>query len=67
MSYGTDPGEFFDRAAALVARIFQGAKPADLPFELPTRCLFVLNLKTAGAMNLTAPNTLLALADEMID
>jgi putative tryptophan/tyrosine transport system substrate-binding protein len=67
MSYGADPGESFDRAAALVARIFQGAKPADLPFELPTRYLFVLNLKTAKAMNLTVPNTLLALADEVIE
>lgn len=67
MSYGADPGESFDRAAALVARIFQGAEPADLPFELPTRYLFVLNLKTARAMNLTVPNTLLALADEVIE
>lgn len=67
MSYGSDPRESFDRAAALVARIFQGAKPADLPFELPTRYLFVINLKTAKAMNLTIPNTLLATADEVIE
>jgi putative tryptophan/tyrosine transport system substrate-binding protein len=67
MSYGADPQESFDRAAALAARIFQGAKPADLPFELPTRYLFVLNMKTARAMNLTVPNTLLALADEVIE
>jgi putative ABC transport system substrate-binding protein len=67
MSYGADPRESFDRAAALAARIFQGAKPADLPFELPTRYLFVINLKTAKAMNLTVPNTLLALADEVIE
>jgi putative ABC transport system substrate-binding protein len=67
MSYGADLRESFDRAAALVDRIFQGAKPADLPFEQPTRYLFVLNLKTAKAMNLAVPNTLAALADEVIE
>src|ERR1700733_2795580 len=67
MSYGADPKESFDRAAALVAQIFQGAKPADLPFELPTRYLFVFHMKTATAMNLTVPPTLLALADEVIE
>ena len=67
MSYGADPRESYDRVAALVDRIFKGAKPAELPFELPTRYLFVLNLKTAKAMNLTVPNTLLALADEVIE
>jgi putative ABC transport system substrate-binding protein len=67
MSYGADQRESFDRAAALVDRIFKGAKPADLPFELPTRYQFVLNLKTAKAMNLTVPPTLLAFADEVIE
>ena len=67
MSYGADPKESFDRAAAQVARIFQGAKPADLPFEIPTRYLLVINLKTAKAMNLTVPNALLALADVVIE
>jgi len=67
MSYGADQKESFDRAAALAARIFQGAKPADLPFEIPTRYLFVINMKTANAMNLTVPNTLLATADEVIE
>src|SRR6202167_2372536 len=67
MSYGADPKESFDRAAAQVARIFQGAKPADLPFEIPTRYLLVINLKTAKAMNLTVPPTMLALADEVIE
>jgi putative tryptophan/tyrosine transport system substrate-binding protein len=67
MSYGADQRESFDRAADLVDRIFKGAKPADLPFELPTRYLFVLNLKTAKAMNLTVPNTVVALADEVIE
>jgi len=67
MSYGADARESFDRAAALAARIFQGTKPADLPFEIPTRYLFVINLKTAKAMNLTVPNNVLALADEVIE
>src|SRR5271154_5531617 len=67
MSYGADARESFDRAAALTAKIFGGAKPADLPFELPTRYLFVINLKTAKAMNLTVPNNVLALADEVIE
>jgi putative ABC transport system substrate-binding protein len=67
MSYGADARESFDRAAALAVRIFQGAKPADLPFEIPTRYLFVINLKTAKAMNLTVPNSLLSLADEVIE
>jgi putative ABC transport system substrate-binding protein len=67
MSYGADAKESLDRAAALAVQIFKGAKPADLPFELPTRYLFVFNLKTAKAINLTVPPTLLALADEVIE
>jgi ABC-type uncharacterized transport system substrate-binding protein len=67
MSYGADAKESFDRAAALAARIFQGEKPADLPFEIPTRYLFVINMKTAKAINLTVPNQVLSLADEVIE
>lgn len=67
MSYGADERESFDRAAALVQRIFGGAKPADLPFERPTRYLFVVNLKAAKAINLTVPGALLAFADEVIE
>ena len=67
MSYGADAKESFDRAAALTARIFQGEKPADLPFEIPTRYLFVINMKTAKAINLTVPNQVLSLADEVIE
>lgn len=67
MSYGPDLTEGFERAAGLVARIFDGAKPADLPFEQPTRYPFVLNLKTAASMGLQIPATLLALADEVIE
>jgi putative ABC transport system substrate-binding protein len=67
MSYGADQRESFERAAALVDRIFKGTKPADLPVEQPTRYLFVINLKTARSMNLQMPNTLLALANEVIE
>jgi ABC-type uncharacterized transport system substrate-binding protein len=67
MSYGADDHESFSRAAALVDRIFKGAKPADLPVEQPTRYLFVINMKTAKAMNLIVPNNLAALADRVIE
>jgi putative ABC transport system substrate-binding protein len=67
MSYGPDLKESFERAGDLVARIFKGARPADLPFEQPTRYPFVVNLKTAKAMGLEMPPTLVALADEVIE
>jgi putative ABC transport system substrate-binding protein len=67
MSYGADARESFDRAADLASRIFQGAKPADLPVEIPTHYLFVINMKTAKAMNFVMPNYVLSLADEVIE
>jgi putative ABC transport system substrate-binding protein len=67
MSYGGDRKELFQRAGALVDRIFKGAKPADLPFEQPTRYLFMVNLGVAKAMGLQIPPNLLALADEVIE
>ena len=67
MSYGPDLRESFERAASMVDRIFKGAKPADLPFEQPTRYLFVLNLKTAKSISLDIPPTVLALADEVVE
>jgi putative tryptophan/tyrosine transport system substrate-binding protein len=67
MSYGPDLTESFERAAALAARIFAGAKPADLPFEQPTLYPFAINLKTAKATGIEIPPTLLALADQVIE
>lgn len=67
MSYGADLKESLGRAASLVDRIFKGARPADLPFEEPTRYLFVINLKTAKSIDLELPPKVLALADEVIE
>ena len=67
MSYGADLGESFSRAAALTDRILKGAKPAELPFEQPTRYNLVINLKAANAIGLDVPFNLLARADEVIE
>jgi ABC-type uncharacterized transport system substrate-binding protein len=67
MSYGADLKESFERAGDLVARIFKGARPADLPFEQPIRYPFVVNLKTAKATGIELPVNLVALADEVIE
>jgi putative tryptophan/tyrosine transport system substrate-binding protein len=67
MSYGADPRESLVRAASMIDQIFRGAKPGDIPFEQPTRYLFVVNLKTARAIGLEPPVTLLAAADEVIE
>lgn len=67
MAYSADQNEVFDRLAALSDRILHGAKPADLPLELPTRFHFSVNLKTARSLGLTVPETIQLRADEVIE
>jgi putative ABC transport system substrate-binding protein len=67
MSYGVSLADLFRRAASYVDKILKGAKPAELPVEQPIKLEFVVNLKTAKAVSLTVPPTIIARADEVIE
>ena len=67
LSYGIDRVDIFRRAASYVDRILRGAKPGDLPVQFPTKFEIVVNLKTAKALSLTVPQSIILRADEVIE
>jgi putative tryptophan/tyrosine transport system substrate-binding protein len=67
MSYGTDPADQYQRSASYVDRILRGARPSDLPVQVPTKFELVINMKTARALNLVPSRDLLYIADDVIE
>jgi putative ABC transport system substrate-binding protein len=67
LSFGTNIGEMFQRSASYIDRILKGAKPADLPVQLPTKFELIINLKTAKELGLQVPSLMLTRADEVIE
>ena len=67
MSYGPDHVDQFGQAASYVDRILKGEKPADMPVQAPTKSELIVNLRTAKALGLTVPPSLLATADKVIE
>jgi len=67
MSYGANRPELYKRAATYVDRVLKGSKPADLPVEQPTKLELLINLKTAKALRLAIPQTLILQADQVIE
>jgi putative ABC transport system substrate-binding protein len=67
ISYWIDEPDLYSRAASYIDRILKGASPADLPVQQPTKYSLIINLKTAKALGLTVPPSMLDLADEVIE
>jgi putative ABC transport system substrate-binding protein len=67
LTYGPENADVFHRAATYIDRILRGAKPAELPVQLPVKFEMAVNVKTAEALGLTVPQSILLLADEVIE